>query len=191
MNTLVGKVVRLEPLESRHSEGLFASLGNDEEAWRWMIVETPTSLEAMSAIVERYLAEEHSGIREPYAVIHIPTERIIGTTSFMDLSLQNRGREIGSTIYSREFWRTSVNTETKLLLLTEAFDVKECLRVCLKTDNLNVRSQTAIQRIGGIYEGTLRSHRIRTDGTLRDSMYYSIIRSEWPNVKAKLEKMLK
>ncbi|MEI9906653.1 MAG: GNAT family protein [Actinomycetota bacterium] len=182
-----GDVVRLEPLESRHSEGLFSAVGNDDEAWRWMLAETPKSIKAMSSIVDGYLAEKETGEREPYAVIHKASGRVVGTTSFLDISVTNRGREIGSTIYSREFWRTKVNTETKLLLLTEAFEVKQCIRVCLKTDNLNLRSQAAIQRIGGIYEGTLRAHRIRTDGTLRDSMYYSILRTEWPNVKTKLQ----
>lgn len=187
MDTLVGNVVRLEPLAPHHIEGLFALLGNDDEAWRWMIVPTPGSIEDMSAIVDRYLNELRLGTREPYAVVHIEKQVPIGMTSLMDISRHDRTLEIGSTIYAREFWRTAVNTETKLLLLTEAFEVQDFLRVTLKTDSDNKRSQAAIARIGAKYEGTLRSHKMRADGTSRDSMYYSILQGEWPQVKATLQ----
>lgn len=190
MNTLVGSVVRLEPLATRHSQELFAVLGNDDEAWRWMIVKTPTSVEEMSAIVDRYLNDLILGTREPYAVVHLESKKTIGTTSFMDISRHDRTLEIGSTIYAREFWRTAVNTETKLLLLTEAFEVQNFLRVTLKTDSENKRSQAAITRIGATFEGTLRSHKMRADGTSRDSMYYSILSSEWPQAKANLASAL-
>ncbi len=187
MDTLVGNVVRLEPLAPHHIEGLFALLGNDDEAWRWMIVPTPRTVEDMSAIVNRYLSEFKLGTREPFAVVHMKAERVIGMTSFMDISRHDRTLEIGSTIYAREFWRTAVNTETKLLLLTEAFEAQDVLRVTLKTDADNTRSQAAIARIGAKYEGTLRSHRRRADGTSRDSMYYSILSTEWPQTKATLQ----
>lgn len=187
MTTLVGDVVRLEPLADRHSQGLFEVLGNDDEAWRWMIVPTPRTVDEMSAIVARYLKDVNGGTREAFAVVHKATEKIIGTTSMMDISRHDRTVEIGSTIYAREFWRTAVNTETKLLLLTEAFEVQNFLRVTLKTDADNKRSQAAIARIGATYEGTLRSHRMRADGTLRDSMYYSILSTEWPQVKVALQ----
>ena len=187
MDTLVGNVVRLEPLASHHSEELFAILGNDDEAWRWMIVPTPRSVGDMSAIVDRYLDDLTLGTREPYAVVHIESQKLIGMTSFMDISRHDRTLEIGSTIYGREFWRTAVNTESKLLLLTQAFEMENFLRVTLKTDGDNKRSQAAISRIGAQYEGTLRSHRMRADGTSRDSMYYSILSTEWPQVKATLQ----
>jgi RimJ/RimL family protein N-acetyltransferase len=190
MATLVGSVVRLEPLAPRHTEGLFALLGRDDEAWRWMIVRTPQELSDMTEIVNGYLADQLAGEREPYAVIDLASERVVGTSSFMDISKKDRTVEIGSTIYAREFWRTKVNTESKLLLLTQAFEVEECIRVCFKTDSLNTRSQRAIQRIGATFEGRFRSHKIRSDGTIRDSMYYSIIEDEWPTVKAKLQAML-
>lgn len=190
MNTLVGNVVRLEPLATHHSQELFALLGNDDEAWRWMIVPTPRCVEDMSTIVNRYLNDFKLGTREPYAVVHLETQRTIGTTSFMDISRHDRTLEIGSTIYAREFWRTAVNTETKLLLLTEAFEGQDFLRVTLKTDGDNKRSQAAITRIGAKYEGTLRSHKMRADGTSRDSMYYSILSTEWPQVKSTLQKAL-
>lgn len=187
MNTLVGTVVRLEPLATHHSDELFAVLGNDDEAWRWFTIAAPRTPEDMVAIVDRFLNDFKLGTREPYAVVHMDSKRVIGTTSFLDISRQDRTVEIGSTIYAREFWRTAVNTEAKLLLLTEAFEVLHCARVALKTDGENKRSQAAIARIGAKYEGTLRSHKIRPDGTSRDSMYYSILSSEWPEAKAKLE----
>lgn len=190
MDTLVGATVRLEPLAPHHSSGLFSVLGNDDEAWRWMLADTPRSLSDMQRIVDSYLEEQVNGTRESYAVVNISNQEVVGTSSFMDISIANRIREIGSTIYGRAYWRTRINTETKYLLLKEAFEVKESNRVCLKTDNLNFRSQTAIERIGGVREGTLRAHRIRTDGTLRDSVYYSILKTEWPAVKIKLEAML-
>jgi len=190
MNTLVGNVVRLEPLTTHHSQELFTALGNDDEAWRWMIVKTPDSLEAMSAIIDRYLQDFDAGTRQPYAVVHLESQRTIGTTSFMDISRHDRTVEIGRTIYAREFWRTGVNTETKLLLLTEAFEVQNFLRVALKTDSENKRSQAAILRIGAMYEGTLRSDRMRADGSSRDSMYYSILRPEWSDVKTHLQGVL-
>ncbi len=187
MDTLVGNVVRLEPLAARHSQELFDVLGNDDEAWRWMIVPTPRAVEDMSSIVDRYLNEFKLGTREPFAVVHLETGRVVGMTSLMDISRHDRTLEIGSTIYAREFWRSAVNTETKLLLLTEAFEVQNVFRVTLKTDADNKRSQAAISRIGAKYEGTLRSHRMRADGTSRDSMYYSILIAEWPQVKATLQ----
>lgn len=190
MDTLVGTSVRLEPLAPHHSAGLFAVLGNDDEAWRWMLADTPRSLGDMQRIVDSYLAEQLTGTRESYAVVNIANQDVVGTSSFMDISIANRIREIGSTIYGRHYWRTCVNSETKYLLLTQAFEVKESNRVCFKTDNLNYRSQAAIERIGGVREGVLRAHRIRTDGTLRDSVYYSILKTEWPQVKLNLQKLL-
>lgn len=191
MDTLVGNVVRLEPLATHHGPGLFSTLGKDDEAWRWMIVPTPTTLLDISAIIDRYLGEFKGGTRQPYAVIHIEKNKAIGMTSFMDISRHDRTLEIGSTIYARDFWRTAVNTETKLLLLTQAFENQNFLRVTLKTDSENVRSQAAISRIGAKYEGTLRSHKMRADGTSRDSMYYSILNNEWPQVKAVLQAALR
>jgi RimJ/RimL family protein N-acetyltransferase len=191
MDTLVGDMVRLEPLATHHGPELFAVLGNDEEAWRWMIFPTPTSVVEMSGIVDRYLKDSKIGTRQPFAVVHKATQKTIGMTSLMDISLHDRTLEVGGTIYAREFWRTGVNTEAKFLLLTEAFEAQNFLRVTLKTDGENTRSQASITRIGGKYEGTLRSHRMRADGTSRDSVYYSILKNEWPHVKASLEAALR
>jgi hypothetical protein len=134
MNMLAGSTVRLEPLATHHTEDLFTELGNDVEAWRCMLVTTPSSLDAIAAIVNRYLDEHKIGIREPFAVIHLDSGRT--------------------------------------------------------TDNFNNRSQAAIERLGAKFEGVLRSHKIRPDGTLRDTVYYSIVKAEWPAVKVQLEHML-
>lgn len=190
MDTLVGRVVRLEPLATRHTPDLFAALGNDEEAWRWMLAKTPTDMTEMGFFVENLLANYADGSREPYAVMHLQSEKAVGITCYMDIARADRAVEIGSTIYSREYWRTAVNTETKLLLLTQAFEIQDYLRVALKTDSENMRSQTAILRLGAKYEGTLRAHKIRTDGTSRDTVYFSIVKNEWPEVKARLVEAL-
>lgn len=191
MNTLVGRVVRLEPLATHHTPDLFAVLGNDEEVWRWMLWKTPTNVTEMESFVESLLLNYANGSREPYAVIDLQSEKAIGTTSYMDIARADKAVEIGSTIYSRQFWRTAVNTEAKLLLLTEAFEVQDYLRVAFKTDSENKRSQAAILRLGAKCEGTLRLHKIRTDGTSRDTMYFSIVKSEWPETKARLVEALR
>lgn len=190
MDILVGRVVRLEPLETHHVPDLFDALGNDDEAWRWLSAKTPTALHEMAFFVEKALEEAENGIREPYAVIHLSSGRAIGTSSYLDIARADRTIEIGGTIYSRKYWRTAVNTETKLLLLTQAFEVQDYLRVALKTDGENKRSQAAILRLGAKYEGTLRAHKIRTDGSSRDTVYFSILQSEWPAVKVNLQKAL-
>ena len=190
MNTLVGSTVRLEPLATHHVPDLFGALGNDDEAWRWMLAKTPRTSAEMGAFVETLLQDFLAGRREPYAVIHLQDGRAIGTTSYMDIARADRAVEIGSTIYSRQYWRTAVNTESKLLLLTDAFEVQDYLRVSLKTDSENKRSQIAIKRIGGQFEGILRSHKVRMDGSSRDTVYFSILQSEWPAVKVNLQRAL-
>ncbi len=185
--TLTGKVIRLEPLHESHASSLFNYMGNDPEVWRWLLHPIPADVMEMRDIVSSYVAGRATGWREPFAVIDLASGDAIGTTSYMDIDLANRNLEIGSTFYSSKFWRSAVNTEAKLLLLTEAFEVREMIRVSLKTDHLNTRSQAAILRIGATHEGTLRHHRIRPDGTLRDSVCYSILAHEWPEAKAKLQ----
>jgi RimJ/RimL family protein N-acetyltransferase len=119
-----------------------------------------------------------------------PDNRVLGSTRLFDLSDANRSVEIGWTWLTPAVWRTRVNTECKMLLLTHAFETMGAIRVQLKTDSRNVRSREAIERIGGVFEGILRSHRIMPDGYLRDSVYYSILDKEWPVVKRRLEAML-
>ena len=126
----------------------------------------------------------------PFVVIHKRSGRIAGATRYMDIRAEHRGVEIGGTWYGAEFRRTVVNTECKYLLLRHAFEVMDCIRVQFKTDLRNERSQRAIERIGAIREGVLRHHMILPDGTIRHSVYYSILSAEWPDVRQRLERLL-
>jgi RimJ/RimL family protein N-acetyltransferase len=191
MAILVGKYVRLEPLAYEHSDDLYSHVGNDEEVWRWLSHQTPTTRDAMHQIVTQALIERDAGEREPFAVISTATGEAIGSTSFLDQVPEHRRVEIGWTFYGREFWRTPVNTEAKLLLMTEAFEVRKYDRVALKTDVKNERSQAAIARLGAKQEGVLRHLVIRKDGTPRDSVFFSVLAGEWPGVKARLESALR
>lgn len=186
MTVLVGEYVRLEPLSYEHTDDLYSHCGNDEEVWRWLAQHNPLSRDAMHQIVTRALIERDAGEREPFAVISLKTGEAIGATSFLDQVPEHRRVEIGWTFYGREFWRSPVNTEAKLLLMTEAFEVRKYDRVALKTDVKNERSQTAIERLGARREGVLRHLVIRKDGSPRDSVFYSVLADEWPDVKARL-----
>jgi len=121
-----------------------------------------------------------------FTVIDRATNRIVGSTRYMDIQAEHRGVEIGWTWYAPEVWGTAVNPECKLLLLTHAFEEWGAVRVMLKTDHRNARSQAAIRKLGAVYEGTLRQHRVRPDGTLRDTVVFSILDREWPAVRAGL-----
>ncbi|HUW77926.1 MAG TPA: GNAT family protein [Candidatus Nanopelagicaceae bacterium] len=191
MTVLVGKHVRLEPLTLEHTDDLYNNCGNDEEVWQWLAQHNPTTRDAMHQLVTRSLIERDAGDREPFAVVSMTTGEAIGATSFLDQVPEHRRVEIGWTFYGREFWRTPVNTETKLLLMTEAFEVRNYDRVALKTDVKNERSQVAIARLGATREGVLRHLVIRKDGSPRDSVFFSILANEWPGVKSRLESTLR
>ncbi len=187
--TLTGRVVRLEPLSEAHVAGLTA-VGLDDDVWRLM----PYGLMRTEADVRRWvrllLERAAEGTDLPFAVIHVPTERVAGSTRYMEIRPEHRGLEIGGTWYGADFRRTAVNTECKYLLLRHAFDDLGCIRVQLKTDVRNIRSQRAIERLGAAKEGILRNQMVLPDGTVRSSVYYSILDSEWPGVKRRLESML-
>lgn len=190
MVVLVGKHVRLEPLNYGHTDDLFHICGNDEEVWRWLSQHNPTTRDAMHQIVMGALIERDAGEREPFAVILNKTQEAIGSTSFLDQVPQHRRVEIGWTFYGSAFWRSAVNTESKLLLMTEAFEVRGYDRVSLKTDIKNERSQAAILRLGAQHEGVLRHFVIRKDGTPRDTVFFSVLADEWPAVKERLQMAL-
>ncbi len=187
--TLTGRVVRLEPLSEAHVRGLTA-VGIDEEIWQLMPYGPIQDEAAIREWVRRILQHAAQGTDLPFAVIHLASGRVAGATRYMEFRPEHRGLEIGGTWYGADFRRTAVNTECKYLLLKHAFEQLGCIRVQLKTDSRNVRSQAAIERIGAKREGTLRNHMILPDGTLRHSVYYSILDSEWPAVKKRLEGML-
>ncbi len=187
--TLTGRVVRLEPLAQHHTPDL-AIAGADESIWRYMPYGPVTTFERMRAWVADMLERQQRGRDLPFAVIHLESGRAVGATRYMDIQLEHRGLEIGGTWYGVAYQRTAVNTESKYLLLTYAFEMLGCVRVQLKTDLRNERSQRAIERLGAVREGVLRNHMILPDGYIRSSVMYSVIAEEWPRVKRRLEEKL-
>jgi RimJ/RimL family protein N-acetyltransferase len=187
--TLTGRVVRLEPLSEAHVPDL-AIAGADESIWQYMVYGGVGGKAQMREWVREILSRQARGTDLPFAVIHLGSGRAVGSTRYLDIQPQHRGLEVGGTWYGVAYQRSAVNTECKYLLLRHAFEVLGCLRVQLKTDLRNERSQRAIERIGAVREGVLRNHMILPDGHVRSSVYYSLLASEWPAVKAKLEEKL-
>lgn len=187
--TLTGRFVRLEPLSERHTLDL-ARAGADESIWRYMPYGPVTTEARMRAWIQDLLERQQRGGDLPFAVIHLESGRAVGATRYMDIRPEHRGLEIGGTWYGLAYQRTSVNTESKYLLFTYAFETLGCIRVQLKTDLRNERSQRAIERLGAVREGVLRNHMILPDGYLRSSVMYSVIAEEWPGVKRRLEAKL-
>jgi len=188
--TLEGKVVRLEPLRREHAPLLWAVAKDAvDDIFRWIPYPMQT-LEDMQDGIDRILAEQARGQSVAFATVEKSSARVIGSTRFMNMDLSNRRVEIGSTWIAPAWQRTAVNTEAKYLMLRHAFEQWQCLRVELKTDSLNQKSRAAILRLGAKEEGTLRQHMVTWDGRRRDSVYFSILDTEWPNVKARLEAKL-
>ncbi|WP_228994585.1 GNAT family N-acetyltransferase [Streptomyces sp. DH8] len=181
--TLSGQYVELVPLAVGHLDDLFAAGGGDEEVWRWLVGPPPRTREELGGWMDELLG---APAYVPFAVVHRASGRAVGWTAFLDVEVADERLEIGWTWYGRDHWRSPVNTETKLLLLTHAFEELGMGRVQLKTDHLNERSQAAIARLGARREGVLRRHRRRPDGTWRDSVYFSLLADEWPDAKARL-----
>jgi len=186
---LTGKHVRLEPLAETHIPGL-AEIGVGQTFWDFMVYGDIATVEDMRGWVQDILSRAEKGTDLPFVAIHLATGRVAGASRYLNIMLKDRGLEIGGTWYGLEFQRTPVNTECKYLLLQHAFETLDCIRVQLKTDSRNERSQKAIERIGAVKEGILRNHMILPDGRIRDSVFYSILDTEWPEVKKKLEGMM-
>ncbi|MBL8878947.1 MAG: GNAT family N-acetyltransferase [Phycisphaerales bacterium] len=186
---LADGLIRLAPLELDHAAALRVA-GADDQIWRYMPMKRPISQDEFRGYVQTALGAQAAGNEVPFAIIDRPSERAIGTTRFMDIQRANRGLEIGHTWITADFRRSRVNTECKFLLLQHAFESLRAVRVQLKTDHRNHRSQTAILRIGAKFEGRLRKHRILHDGFLRDTMMYSITDDEWPLVRDRLAALL-
>ena len=178
--------LRLDVLTPERIPDLFATLGSEPDIYRWLNFARPETLEEFTKVMNNLIAETAAGLRIAHVVIEKSTNKAIGTTSLMDLKTSPHALEIGSTFYAKEYWRSFVNTECKLMMLTEAFESRGVERVYFKTDSLNERSRNAILRIGARFEGILRHHMKRPDGTWRDSAYFSILKEEWPSVKENL-----
>lgn len=188
--TLIGSVVRLEPIRHEHAD-LFWDVANDalDDIFRWIPYRMQTR-EDFHQLVARALQEQKQGESVVFSTIESTSGRVIGSTRFMNIDRNNRRVEIGSTWIAPAWQRTAMNTEAKYLMLRHAFEVWGCFRVELKTDALNEKSRNAILRLGAKEEGTLRRHVVTWIGRVRDSVYFSILDSEWPEVKARLEEKL-
>ena len=186
--TLEGRHVRLEPLSPTHHAGLSA-VGLAPDLWRWIPTPVRTP-EEMSGYIETALNEQSRGVSLPFALIEKAEGRAIGSTRYGNIDRAHHRVEIGWTWVTPGWQRTAINTEAKYLLLLHAFETLGCIRVELKTDSLNERSRAAILRIGAHEEGTFRNHMITSAGRIRHTVYFSIIDSEWPEVKARLESRL-
>jgi N-acetyltransferase len=186
---LEGRCVRLEPLTLEHTAGL-AEVGLDGDLWKWIPIPVRTP-EEMRAYVQTALNEQANGSALPFALIEKSTGRTLGSTRYGNIERTHHRLEIGWTWVAREWQRTAINTEAKYLLLRHAFETLKCMRVELKTDSLNARSRAAILRIGAREEGTFRNHMLTASGRIRHTVYFSIIDSEWPDVKAALETRLR
>ncbi len=186
---LEGKFVSLVPLRLEHLDGLYKA-GLDESLWFWTVNVIKNS-DDMRHYVETALNEFKRKVSLPFVTIEKSGGKIVGSTRFGNIDPKNRKVEIGWTWINPCWQRTFINTEAKLLMLTHAFGTWNCIRVELKTDVLNEKSRNAILRIGAKEEGILRQHVITDAGRFRDSVYFSIIDSEWREVKANLEKKLR
>jgi RimJ/RimL family protein N-acetyltransferase len=186
--TLCGRRVRLEPLSIDHVKSL-CRVGLEPDLWRW--IPTPvTTPEEMHAYVATALEEQRRGVSLPFAIVEQGSNLVIGSTRYANIEPSDRRLEIGWTWLVSAHQRTGANTEAKLLLLTHAFESLGAIRVEFKTDALNVVSRQAILRLGAVEEGTLRKHRITASARVRDTVYFSIIDTEWPVVKARLALLL-
>jgi RimJ/RimL family protein N-acetyltransferase len=198
---LPGKYVRLEPLDHRHVDGLVAAAAVDRSLYQWSFV--PQGEAEFISYVDTALAWREASTAMAFATVRVEDDMVIGSTRLFDLERwawpqghPRHGREfadvceIGYTWLTRSAIRTAANTEAKLLMLTHAFETWQVLRVCLHTDARNQRSRAAIERIGGKFEGILRSHRMATDFIARDSARFSILAAEWPEVKRRLNQRL-
>lgn len=186
--TLEGRHVRLEPLSLAHHADLSA-VGLDEELWRWIPVPVRTPDE-MAGYLSTALDEQTRGVSLPFAIVDKESGRAVGSTRYGNIDRAHHRVEIGWTWIGPAWQRTAVNTEAKYLLLKHGFEKLGCIRIELKTDSLNKRSRAAILRIGAKEEGTLRNHMITASGRIRHTVYFSVLDSEWPDVKARLQSRL-
>jgi RimJ/RimL family protein N-acetyltransferase len=187
---LEGSVIRLEPMRREHARLFWqAAKESHEQVFRWFPWSMRT-LDDFTQYVDRVLAEQDRGLSVAFATVLRGSGEIAGSTRFMNIDAPNRHVEIGSTWIVPAHQRTAANTEAKYLMLRHAFESWQCLRVELKTDALNEQSRAAILRLGAKEEGIFRKHVLCWDGRVRDTVYFSIVDSEWPEVKARLEKRL-
>ncbi|MEW6061161.1 MAG: GNAT family protein [Bacteroidota bacterium] len=179
--TLQGKLVRLEPLSSDHTEAL-CNVAFDGGLWQFGLNNLRT-IEDVARYVENALDEQRNGKALPFAIIEQASKTVVGSTRFGNIDRSNKRVEIGWTWLAKQWQRTGLNTEAKFLMLRHAFEVWQCIRVEFKTDVLNEQSRAALRRIGATEEGIFRKHAITATGRIRDTVYYSIVDDEWGIIK--------
>ncbi|MDO8449302.1 MAG: GNAT family N-acetyltransferase [Rhodoferax sp.] len=182
--TLAARGIELVPLALTHEDGL-RTAAQDGELWQLRITSVPEP-EQTRQYIENALAMREAGTRFAFAVTEAATGTVLGCTSYHDIVPAVRRVEIGWTWYARRCQRTHVNTTAKLLMMTHAFETLACEVVGWRTDNFNFASQAAIERLGAKKDGVIRGHALRRDGTIRDTVMYSMRRGEWPEAKAQL-----
>jgi RimJ/RimL family protein N-acetyltransferase len=187
--TLAGRSVRLEPLQTSFAEELFPH-ADEPEIWRFMPYGEVSSVDALRAVIVDLLGRQAKGTDLCFVTIAQSSGRPIGMTRFMNIDRANRGLEIGGTWLGRAHRRTPANTEAKYLMLRHAFEACGCIRVQIRTDVRNERSQRAVERLGFVREGVLRKNMIMPDGHHRSSVFYSVIDDEWPSIRTRLESLL-
>ena len=185
--TLEGRVVRLEPLDRAHAEGLWEA-SRDPRTWRWMTIAQPRTHAELDAWLDAALEARRAGAERPLATVC--GKGVVGSTRFLALRLEHRSVEIGWTWLHPSVWGTGVNVEAKLLMLRHAFEAWGCRRVELKTDARNDRSRAALAALPAVFEGVFRKHMIVRGGERRDSAWYAVIDDDWPAVKANLHRRL-
>lgn len=186
--TLTGRTIRLEPLTTAHTPAL-AEIAADAAIFRWFNIRLSLPAD-MDTWVDDALAAQAAGTALPFATVLLNGNRVVGSTRFMNISVHDGRYEIGSTWLAESIQRTAANTEAKYLMLRHAFETLGARRVELKTHVHNDKSRKAIERLGAVFEGTHRNHMLMPDGTMRDTVWYSIIDSEWPAVRSRLESWL-
>jgi RimJ/RimL family protein N-acetyltransferase len=188
--TLEGQIVRLEPLDARHADGLWEA-SRDPRTWRWLSVVQPSTRPSFDAWIEEAVAARDAGAELP--LVTLCGRRVVGSTRFLALRPEHLSVEIGWTWLHPSAWSTGVNVEAKLLMLGRAFEAWRCRRVELKTDARNDRSRGAMEAMGATFEGIHRRHMLVRGGENRDSAWYSVLDDEWPRVRdglaARLERL--
>jgi len=193
LEALTGSKVTLVPLTVEHADGFLDALWAADgapEVYRWLGSEPPATLGQVREVILAALAQRAAGQRFPYAQLDAGTGRFIGTTSYYEVAPAARALAIGHTWLGTPWWRTGHNTESKLLLLEHAFDTLGAARVVWHTDVLNTRSRAAIERLGASLEGVLRKHRIRANGTWRDTAQFAMTDEDWPAARQRLRAAL-
>lgn len=186
--TLEGQHVRLEPLKPHHFSALMKAAA-DPKIWEFTTAVARNATE-MQKYIETALDWQQAGTAVPFVTVDKKSHEVVGSTRFANIDMANRHVEIGWTWLNPKWWRTVINTEAKYLMLGHAFEQWKCVRVELKAALKNERSRAAILRLGAKEEGTLRRHMLQPDGSWRDTVYFSILDDEWPDVKRKLEQRL-